>query len=163
MNKNQLRIVLSAGTGLVLVLLVLAALSGASASFYRFVGYFGGFLLIATLLTWGIRPGQFRFFHAILRPIGFLTSSGGIALTAGDIRDEIEPRVGKPPTGWTIGVTDDPEGRNKELGPRAIIWHSWLATSEEEAREVEAHYVALGMNRDSDGSGTASYVYIFAP
>jgi hypothetical protein len=61
---------------------------------------------------------------------------------------------------WTIGVTDDPDRRRRELG-NPDSWYHWDAHTEQTARDVEAHYVNKGMKGDTDGGGTASYVYIF--
>lgn len=61
---------------------------------------------------------------------------------------------------WTIGVTDDPDRRKGEHGSPKH-WMQWSADSETAARNVEAHFIAEGMEGGTGGGGKANYVYIF--
>ncbi len=61
---------------------------------------------------------------------------------------------------WTIGVTDDPDHRMRELNnPKG--WRHWDADTERIARDVEAYFLAEGMSGDTGGRGRADFVYIF--
>ena len=64
---------------------------------------------------------------------------------------------------WTIGVTDDPEIRREEHegnGKDVNDWEHWIADSKRATREVEKHFIDLGM-QGVGGGGDAEYVYIF--
>ena len=61
---------------------------------------------------------------------------------------------------WTIGVTDDPDRRRVEHGSPPT-WRQWDANTEQEARSVEAHFIARGMKGGAGGPGRAAYVYVF--
>ncbi len=61
---------------------------------------------------------------------------------------------------WTIGVTDNPTRRRSEHG-NPTTWHHWDADTEQAARNVEAYFIAKGMQGATGGGGRADYVYIF--
>ena len=61
---------------------------------------------------------------------------------------------------WTIGVTDKPATRRIAHG-NPSIWHQWDADTEQAARNVEAFFIAKGMQGGTGGGGSADYVYIF--
>ena len=61
---------------------------------------------------------------------------------------------------WTIGVTDDPDRRKREHGVPGL-WHQWDADTQTAARNVEAYFLAKGMEGGGGGPGRADYVYIF--
>lgn len=79
--------------------------------------------------------------------------------TENEIRRAIEKIAANYPE-WTIGVTDDPTRRKEEHGD-PDDWHHWDADSEEEARNVESHFIEMGMKGGTGGQGKANYVYIF--
>ena len=62
---------------------------------------------------------------------------------------------------WTIGITDDPDRRRVEHG-NPPTWRQWDADTEQEARNVEAHFIARGMKPGVSGPGRAGYVYVFS-
>ena len=69
-----------------------------------------------------------------------------------------------PYSSWTIGVTDDPSARKSQHerdGHSIEHWMVWNADSEQDAREIERHFIILGMKGHPGGQGTADYVYIF--
>lgn len=62
---------------------------------------------------------------------------------------------------WTIGLTDQPEQREIEIG-YLIGWQLFEADTEQVAKNVEAHFVGKGMKRDTGRRGTrAIYVVVF--
>lgn len=61
---------------------------------------------------------------------------------------------------WTMGVTDQPTTRKSQHGD-PISWHQWNADTEKTARDVESHFIDLGMKGGEGGRGNADYVYIF--
>ena len=75
------------------------------------------------------------------------------------IKAAIEKIVGRYPA-WTIGVTDNPTRRRSEHG-NPNTWHHWDADTEQVARNVEAYFIAKGMQGATGGGGGADYVYIF--
>lgn len=75
------------------------------------------------------------------------------------IKTAIEKIVGRYPA-WTIGVTDSPTRRRAEHG-NPTTWHHWDADTEQAARNVEAYFIAKGMQGATGGGGAADYVYIF--
>ena len=80
-------------------------------------------------------------------------------LSESRIKAAIELRVSEY-SYWTIGVTDNPVRRRREhRSPDA--WHDWDADTEQEARNVEAYFIAKDMKRATGGGGSADYVYIF--
>jgi len=80
-------------------------------------------------------------------------------LSESAIKAAIEMRVGEY-SYWTIGVTDNPvRSRGEHRNPDA--WHDWNADTEQEARNVEAYFIAKGMKGATGGGGRADYVYIF--
>lgn len=65
---------------------------------------------------------------------------------------------------WTIGVTDDLDRRraeHKRDGKKTSRWRYWNADTERDARAVERHFLARGMQGGSGGAGQADYVYVF--
>lgn len=65
---------------------------------------------------------------------------------------------------WTVGVTDNPNERENqhtlEKG-RIKSWTHCPTDNESIGRDIEKHFIALGMQGGTGGGGTASYVYIF--
>ena len=62
---------------------------------------------------------------------------------------------------WAIGLTDDPERREAEIG-NPMGWRQFDADTEQVAKNVESHFVGKGMEGDTGGRVTrAKYVYIF--
>ncbi len=72
---------------------------------------------------------------------------------------KIESKVKRYYVMWAIGVTDNPNRRRGEHGNPAV-WYHWDADTEQIARDVEAYFVAKGMKGDTEGGGSADYVYI---
>jgi hypothetical protein len=65
---------------------------------------------------------------------------------------------------WIIGVTDTPETRkshHESDGKNIKYWSQWETDSEKVGRDVEKHFVDLGMDGDAGGGGQAEYVYVF--
>ncbi len=80
-------------------------------------------------------------------------------LSEAKIKAAIEMRVSEY-SFWNIGVTDNPVRRRREhRSPDA--WYDWDADTEQEARNVEAYFIAKGMKGATGGGGKADYVYIF--
>ena len=79
--------------------------------------------------------------------------------SAAEIKTVIESIVSNYPI-WNIGVTDDPIRRKREHHDPSS-WHQFDADTEQAARDVEAHFIAKGMEGGVGGSGRADYVYIF--
>jgi len=79
--------------------------------------------------------------------------------TESEIRAAIEKIVTQYSV-WTIGVTDNPTRRRVEHG-NPTHWHQWNADTEDIARNVEAYFLAKGMQGGTGGAGRADYVYIF--
>ena len=88
-------------------------------------------------------------------------------MNAQEIADEIDKLVkrrGGPYKKWTVGVTDNPaqRRRNHEQDDEGVSWwHTWNASSEQAARNVEKHFLNKGMRGDTGGRGNADYVYVF--
>ena len=62
---------------------------------------------------------------------------------------------------WTIGLTDEPEQREAEIGNQ-IGWRLYEANTEQVAGSVEAYFVGQGMNWATGRRGFgAKYVFIF--
>lgn len=62
---------------------------------------------------------------------------------------------------WTIGLADDPDRREVELG-NPIGWRLFEADTEEAAKNVESHFVGKGMKGAAGRSASeAKYVFIF--
>ena len=62
---------------------------------------------------------------------------------------------------WAIGLTDDPESREVEVG-NPMGWRVFDADTELVAKNVGAHFVRKGMEDDTAGrAARAKYVYIF--
>jgi len=80
------------------------------------------------------------------------------------IMSEIESRVQSAKTKkysiWTIGVTDDPQTR-KQKHDDPKYWMQWNADSEQDARDIESHFIDKGMKGGTGGGGSADWVYIF--
>lgn len=65
---------------------------------------------------------------------------------------------------WTIGVTDYPKTRKNQHesdGKNIEYWSQWKTDSEKVGRDVEKHFLDLGMEGDAGGGGDAGYVYVF--
>jgi hypothetical protein len=65
---------------------------------------------------------------------------------------------------WIIGVTDTPETRkshHKSDGKNIKYWSQWETDSEKVGRDIEKHFVDLGMEGDAEGGSQAEYVYVF--
>ncbi len=65
---------------------------------------------------------------------------------------------------WTIGVTDNTSQRKSQHDSNdknTKFWQHWNADSEEDARDIEKHFLDKGMKGDTGGGGRADYVYIF--
>ena len=61
---------------------------------------------------------------------------------------------------WTIGVTGDAQTRRTEHGnPKA--WKQWRVDTDTIARNVESHFIKLGMKGGTGGQGMADTLYIF--
>ena len=75
-----------------------------------------------------------------------------------DIQSHVTPSL--PYSVWTVGVTDNPTRRRGEHG-NPNVWYQWNADTEQIARNVEAYFIAKGMNGGPGGAGRANYVYIF--
>jgi len=57
-------------------------------------------------------------------------------------------------------VPDNSALRRSQHGSPAA-WHQWNADTEQQARNVEAAFIAKGMKGVAGGQGRADYVYIF--
>ncbi len=64
------------------------------------------------------------------------------------------------PPSWYIGITEDPDRRRQEHG-NPLGWYLWHADSERTARQVEKHFLALGMQGDTGGGLSPDWVYIY--
>jgi len=65
---------------------------------------------------------------------------------------------------WTIGVTDYPNTRKTQHesdSENVKQWSQWKTDSEKVGRDVEKHFLDLGMEGGSGGGGEAGYVYVF--
>ncbi|MDA1127976.1 MAG: hypothetical protein O2913_04655 [Chloroflexi bacterium] len=62
---------------------------------------------------------------------------------------------------WGIGLTNDPDTRELEMGsPNG--WQFFDADSEESAKNVEEHFLSKGMAGNNEGRvGRAKFVYIY--
>lgn len=82
-----------------------------------------------------------------------------------DIISEMNSKVGNSSySSWTIGVTDDPETRRTQHqndGNNVSSWKHWKTDSEQDGRDIEAHFLGKGMKGGTGGAGKAGYVYIF--
>ena len=80
-----------------------------------------------------------------------------------EIIREIEGKV-KTYNLWTIGITADPEQRksqHKSDGENVTSWRQWRADTEQQARNVEKHFLDKGMKGGGGGGQHPTYVYIF--
>ena len=65
-----------------------------------------------------------------------------------------EARGSQAHSGWTIGITNNPNRRRAEHG-NPVVWHSWRADSEQVAK-VERHFleldprIGIGVGRSQD-------------
>ncbi len=88
-------------------------------------------------------------------------------MNAQEIADEIDELVkdrGGPYKKWTVGVTDNPAERRKQHeqgGGGVLWWHTWNASSEQAARNVEKHFLDKEMQGGGGGRGNADHVYVF--
>jgi hypothetical protein len=65
---------------------------------------------------------------------------------------------------WTVGVTDDPARRKKELrteGRDLALWQIREADSEESARRVEKHFLDRGCKQGLGDGENPTHVYIY--
>jgi len=65
---------------------------------------------------------------------------------------------------WVMGVTDTPKIRKDQHdsdGKDVKHWKDWSTDSEKDGRDIEEYFLDKGMNGDTGGRGSASYVYIF--
>ena len=75
--------------------------------------------------------------------------------------------VGKSPSNWQIGITNDPSARKEEWArtKNVAAWKQWQADSLEEAQAIERHFIhVLKMNGGTGGNTSSDgevYVYIF--
>ncbi len=85
-------------------------------------------------------------------------------MNKGDIIKKIEYRVNKYSV-WTIGITNDPIRRKTELenaGQAVTQWEAWEADSEQDARDIEKHFLDKGMESAADeGEENPTFVYNF--
>jgi len=64
---------------------------------------------------------------------------------------------------WAVGVTDNPARQKLELekaGKSNKHWHDWDASTEAEARRIEAFYLEKGCESDRGDGGGGRHVYI---
>ena len=82
-----------------------------------------------------------------------------------DIINAINNKVGGTSySAWTIGVTDKPFTRREEHesdGDDVSSWSHYPTDNEDIGREVEKHFLDLGMKGGTGGGGNAEYVYVF--
>ncbi len=65
---------------------------------------------------------------------------------------------------WTIGVTNNLDRRKSEhasAGKNVDHWKGWPADTEKIARATEKRFTDLGMDGDTGGGTSPTYVYIF--
>ena len=65
---------------------------------------------------------------------------------------------------WTIGITDDctrRKGEHEAEGKSCSYWRDWKADTEAIARNVEAYFLAKGMEGGAGGGEHLTYVYRF--
>ncbi len=65
---------------------------------------------------------------------------------------------------WILGVTNTPKIRKDQHdsdGKNVKHWKDWSTDSEKDGRDIEEYFLDKGMNGDTGGKGSASYVYIF--
>ena len=65
---------------------------------------------------------------------------------------------------WIMGITDTPKIRKDQHdsnGKDVKNWKDWSTDSEKDGRDIEEYFLDKGMNGDTGGRGSASYVYIF--
>ena len=65
---------------------------------------------------------------------------------------------------WIMGITDTPKIRKDQHdsnGKDVKHWKDWSTDSEKDGRDIEEYFLDKGMNGDTGGRGSASYVYIF--
>lgn len=82
-----------------------------------------------------------------------------------EIVDGINLKIGSTSYSiWTVGVTDDPDKRKQEHhndGENVTYWTQWRTDTEKVGRDVEKHFLDLGMKGGTGGGGRAGYVYVF--
>jgi len=82
-----------------------------------------------------------------------------------DIIYAIDRKIsGSSYSSWTIGVTDDPYKRRDEHendGEDVTHWTHYPTDNEDVGRNVEKHYINLGLKGGTGGGGNAGYVYVF--
>lgn len=61
---------------------------------------------------------------------------------------------------WYIGITSDPDRREREHGSKNV-WGWWKANSSKEARAIEAEFLEAGMEGGTGGGKNTRYVYVF--
>jgi len=65
---------------------------------------------------------------------------------------------------WIMGITDTPKIRKDQHdsnGKDVKHWKDWSTDSEKDGRDIEEYFLDKGMNGDTGGRGSASYVYVF--
>jgi len=87
------------------------------------------------------------------------------------IIEELDARVKRctDPSGrkysvWTIGITNDVKRRREEHDSEkenTKYWKDWKSDSETDARNIEKHFLDLGMKGGGGGGDAPTYVYIF--
>lgn len=88
-------------------------------------------------------------------------------MNAQEITGKIDKLVndrGGPYKKWTVGVTDNPAQRRRqhERDDEGVLWwHTWNASTEQAARNVEKHFLNNGMQGGAGGLGSADHVYVF--
>jgi hypothetical protein len=65
-----------------------------------------------------------------------------------------------PYSRWTVGVTSDPEKRQRDLEFPAF-WRYWEAASPEDARKIETCWLERGMQGDPNDDPKATCVYVY--
>ena len=65
---------------------------------------------------------------------------------------------------WIMGITDTPKIRKDQHdsnGKDVKHWKDWSTDSEKDGKDIEEYFLDKGMNGDTGGRGSASYVYVF--
>ena len=104
-------------------------------------------------------------------PFGFPIATGtNLMATANSIAVAIRTvveQVGVAYEGWRIGITHDPQHRQREWQSKGHAtggWRLWQADTLSDAEAVEAHFIRAGMNGGTGGGCSPFrpvFVYIF--
>ena len=65
---------------------------------------------------------------------------------------------------WIMGITDTPKiqkDQHDSNGKDVKHWKDWSTDSEKDGKDIEEYFLDKGMNGDTGGRGSASYVYVF--